>query len=268
MLISNPTDKGKQLYEAIFKQQEASLFSSLRYMDIEDLQKMEIVFNSEDLILLYDQSGKVAEIHYATNDFEHLITALKNLRLNGVIKFIKKPFDQALVGIGFRVFCEIQDFFNRSLVATANTLSNAVVPEFASKGDCQILSEISRACIGYSRGFFGDDTEWFENWLENGNEIIVHRVQGKIVGLCCVSIYNEGTTLWIRELAVKPKFHRLGVGRHLFEQALIYGAKNGAEKAFLAVDIENAHAIKLYRQYGFVPKEDEYELQMKRNNLK
>jgi len=52
MLISNPTDKGKQLYEAIFKQQEASLFSSLRYMDIEDLQKMEIVFNSEDLILV------------------------------------------------------------------------------------------------------------------------------------------------------------------------------------------------------------------------
>jgi len=83
-----------------------------------------------------------------------------------------------------------------------------------------------------------------------------------IAGFCSVSIYGEGTTLWIRMLGVDPKYQGQGIGKKLMEQAIKYGIQNGAEKGFLAADLLNANAIGLYKKYDFHAKDAEGELQM------
>ena len=87
-------------------------------------------------------------------------------------------------------------------------------------------------------------------------------INGKIVGFCCVSIYGEGTTLWIRELAVHPDFQGKGIGKSLMEMGLHYGLSKCAQKSFLAVDIENKNAIRLYTHFGYEAKENDVEVQM------
>lgn len=120
---------------------------------------------------------------------------------------------------------------------------------------------ISQSCIGESRGFFGEPEKWFKDWISE-NKVIVARHGGEIIGYCCVTIYNNGTTLWIRELAVAPEFHRRGYGRQLLQEGLCYGLAQGASKAFLAVDIENHTAINIYEGYGFKRRDEDTEIQM------
>jgi GNAT superfamily N-acetyltransferase len=63
----------------------------------------------------------------------------------------------------------------------------------------------------------------------NENDIIVSRIGNEIVGYCCVSIYANGTILWIREIAVTPSHHRKGFGQKLrkarSQTAFISGGK-------------------------------------------
>lgn len=236
--------------------------SSMRYIDIEESAHMLLVHESDELILLLEQSVEPHEIHFATNCFEKLVKMIREEAITGQIKFVQKPYDHALMQHGFKTYSEFQDFFNRRLQTTASNIDVVEPMAYATKDDSKILSKISKSCSGYSRGFYGDDVEWFERWFDEGNTVLVHREKDEIIGICCLSIYAEGTTLWIRELAVDPRFHRKGIGRKLFEQALVLGAKQNAEKAFLATDVTNIHAIKLYESYGFIAKEGAYELQM------
>lgn len=236
--------------------------SSMRYIDIEESAHMSLVHESDELILLLEQSVEPHEIHFATNCFDKLVKMIGEEAITGQIKFVPKPFDHALMKHGFKTHSEFQDFFNRHLQTTAECLDVIGPMAYATKDDSIILSKVSKSCSGYSRGFYGDDAEWFESWFDEGNTVLVHRENDEIVGICCLSIYSEGTTLWIRDLAVDPRFHRKGIGRKLFEQALMFGAKQNAEKAFLATDVTNVHAIKLYESYGFMAKEGAYELQM------
>ena len=79
-----------------------------------------------------------------------------------------------------------------------------------------------------------------------------------------VSIYNNGTTLWLREVADHPAFQGKGYGHALVRKALDFGLKNGAVKAFLAVHVENHNAIKIYKKYGFNRRDDASEIHMVR----
>ncbi len=56
-------------------------------------------------------------------------------------------------------------------------------------------------------------------------------------------------------LVVEPRARRRGLGRHLTRAAL--GAHDGADRAFLQVEVRNAGALALYRGLGFV-EVDEY----------
>jgi len=97
------------------------------------------------------------------------------------------------------------------------------------------------------------------------NHVIVGRLDSGVAGVCCVAIYNEGTTLWIKEFAVDPKHQGVGLGKKLMKQAIKYGHQFGAVKGFLLADVLNENAIGLYRKYDFYMKVDESELQMIRD---
>lgn len=127
------------------------------------------------------------------------------------------------------------------------------------------VSQLSKRCAGQSRGFYGEDAARFSKWLDDGNQIILIRDQGQIAGFCCVAVYAEGTTLWLREIAVEPASQGRGYARRLVEQAISYGIAMGAVKGFLAVDTSNLRAISIYEKYGFAKSNETGELQMVRH---
>ncbi|MCL2773188.1 MAG: GNAT family N-acetyltransferase [Oscillospiraceae bacterium] len=139
--------------------------------------------------------------------------------------------------------------------------------EFLRDDECADASALSKICEGQSRGVNGESEEWFKKWLnceETGQKdvgatdsaVLVHKIDGKIAGFCCTCIYGHGSekgaVVWIRWIEVSPEFQGRGIGRNLLMQTLQYGAEHGAKRAFLAVDLENKNAVKLYESIGFV----------------
>jgi ribosomal protein S18 acetylase RimI-like enzyme len=138
------------------------------------------------------------------------------------------------------------------------------------KDEFEQASGVTRSCRLQSREFQGETPEWTSEWV-SGNDpnakacgstdcnILVHRMDNKLVGIVCVAIYGheseKGAIVWIREIAVRPEFQGQGIGRKLLLQGLKYGIEHGAKRAFLAADEYNHNAIKLYQSVGFVPKD-------------
>lgn len=248
-------------FESLVAFAKGRKYSSLGYVEYETLKDVEIVVDEKTLKLLYDKSKDFPEIHYASDDLHELINGIKAHNLNGLIKFV--PFDAIPIfeKQGFKTHCAYQDYYLDDLNQLGTELTTNRTIQFATADDAKALSKVSKSCAGLSRGFFGETEDWFIDWLGD-NKVIVSVVEDEIVGFCCVSIYAKGTTLWIRELAVRPDFQGKGIGKDLFKMGLQYGLLQGAQKSFLAVDIENKVAIQLYVRLAFVAKANEIEVQM------
>ena len=249
-------------FEPIITFAQSRKYSSLSYVDYEDLKETEIVKDEKTIKLLFDSSNEINEIHYACDDLHELISNIRAHNLKGLIKFIPFEAIPLFEKNGFEVHCAYQDYVLNDLRQTSELLDKTEEMQFATLENAKQLTALSKTCDGLSRGYFGETEAWFFDWL-NDNKVIVKEVDGEIVGFCCVSIYAEGTTLWIRELAVNPDFQGNGIGKELMKMALKYGLLNGAKKSFLAVDLENSTAIRLYKQFGFEAKINEIEVQMK-----
>ena len=133
--------------------------------------------------------------------------------------------------------------------------------------ECAEASDVTKLCEGQSRGVNSESEQWFIDWLKGEDvgaknsgatncAVIVHKIDGKIVGICCTCIYGhnfeKGAVVWIRWIDVMPEYQGRGIGRDLLMQTLQYGVEHGAKRAFLAVDLENKNAVKLYESVGFV----------------
>jgi ribosomal protein S18 acetylase RimI-like enzyme len=139
--------------------------------------------------------------------------------------------------------------------------------EFLREDECSAASDVTKLCEGQSRGVNSENEQWFIDWLKGeeigeknadatDNAVIVHKIDGKIVGICCTCIYahdnEKGAVVWIRWIDVIPEYQNRGIGRNLLMQTLQYGIEHGAKRAFLAVDLENKNAVKLYESIGFI----------------
>ena len=233
----------------------------MNYIDYDDCKNSDILFDCDDLILLYDNSKAPAMLFFAADDFEALIKIIADISGKQRLHFVPREFATQLNNLGFVEWGEYIDFWNIDLINTAARFAAVGKTEFLSKDECEQASIVSRKCKLQSRGFEGESAEWFSEWL-NENKVIVSRIDSKVAGFCCVSIYNEGTTLWIREIAVDPEHQGKGSGKKMIEQAIKYGIENGAVKGFLAADILNKNAINLYNKYDFHAKNTDSELQM------
>lgn len=235
-------------------------YSSLSYVEYEDVKTSEVI-RYDDSLLLLKNSKDLSEIHYATNDLKELLNSIKISNLNGLIKFIPIDTIDQFESYEFKIHCAYQDYLLKDLKLATNLLSKECEMQFATFEEAKEISDISQACSGLSRGFFGETEEWIKEWLIE-NEILIKYMNGQLIGFCCISIYAEGTILWIRELAVHPNFQGKGVGKELLGMSIKYGITKGAEKSFLAVDIENKTAIQLYEYFGYEAKVNEIEVQM------
>lgn len=249
----------KETYNEIQEFADRAPLNSLIYSEYEDIENAECLVNDENLKILYNSKGVQPIIEYTSIGLDPLLYYLKKNPINGALHFVPKEFVASFESIGFKILGQYADFICSPLEdLQPEEILNF---EFAEEADCEILASISQSCKGLSRGFFGETKEWFREWVEE-NKILVIKDKEAIIGFVCVSIYNEGTTLWIREVCVSPTYQKRGLGSQLMKLAVKYGLSEGAVKGFLAVDVENFTAIRIYEAYGFKRRDESVETQM------
>ena len=255
-------------------------FSSMNYIDYEDICNYEVKVENDNIILIYgfNYEGKVNEYHWATNSVEYLIDRLKHKK-EFLVTFIPHEWVSKLEEGGLIIRNAWHDYFNYSL----NEIEPSDDFEFLTIEECEEASKVTMMCKNQSRGFTGQTSKWMKEWISNtedsgsnsgtrNNGIIIERdISNEIIGLICVATYGheskKGSILWIREVAVIPKFQNMGIGRKLILKALAYGKKYNSARAFLAADECNVSGIHLYTRIGFVPSEEKSQIDMiKRGN--
>ena len=215
-------------------------YTSMTYMDFDELESYNIIEMTSELILIQSSN----KYHYACDTLDYLISSIGE---KAMIPFVHETWVSKMEDLGFKIIAHYQDYFSTSEV-------DYTPYQFAKLSDAKRMSDITKACYNQSRGFFGEEVEWIENWLTADNHNIITQYDGDIlVGICCVAMYgfDKGPYLWIREVAVHPAFQKKGYGRQLIAKGMTYGHDRGARKAFLAADELNVHAIKLYESFGF-----------------
>ncbi|MCE5235586.1 MAG: GNAT family N-acetyltransferase [Eubacteriales bacterium] len=252
-------------YNAILESARGFSNISLHYPDYEEHRHYEVLHCGANGVLLAEPARDPSPVHWAANDAAALVSLLSLAPGNITVPFVPREFVAPLTEAGLFVLAEFADFFNLRLLETASALAPRQA-EFLNADEAEAAAALSVAVRGQSRGFMGETAQWFRAWMEEGH-VLALREDEALAGICCVTVYSGGTTLWVRELAVSPSFQRKGYGRRLMEQALLYGAERGAVKAFLAADLNNANAIALYESCGFSRRGDDTELQMARGNM-
>lgn len=255
----------QQQYDTLVERAEGFAFTSLQYPDYDGHRDYQVLYDGENGLLLAEMELSPSPVHWAANGEKELLALLALAPENITVPFVPKEFQQPLADAGFFVLGEFADFFNFKLVETAKTFTPQEA-ELLRTDEAEAASALSKAVRGQSRGFMGETAQWFTEWMEDGDVLVV-REGGELAGVCCVTVYNSGTTLWVREIAISPAHQGKGYGRRLMEQALVYGARRGAVKAFLAADLQNTNAIALYESCGFARHGTETELQMARGNF-
>jgi len=233
----------------------------MTYIEYSDCTDADLLSDDENMILLHDKTKSPAMLYYATDDYSGLVERVATIPGKLRLHFVPRVYAGLLLDQGFIEWGEFCDFWNSDLQSTARQIGAVDRSEYLSVDRCGEASAIALKCRLQSRGFEGETPEWFAQWLVDNKVIIVQSESG-ITGFCCVSVYNEGTTLWIREVAVDPAHQGKGFGKRLVEQAVMFGAENGATKGFLAADILNKNAIGLYNKYGFYSNYADSELQL------
>lgn len=187
-----------------------------------------------------------------------------------LLTFVPAAWISELETAGLKIRNKWHNYFRAILDVIKDIPEDAF--DFLSTNEVDKASALTLQCRGQTRGFTGQTAGWIESWLsENDNvknpAILVHRLpDGEIAGLLCTGMYGhdskEGLMVWIREVAVRPDYQGQGIGRKLVTQALQYGKRCGASRAFLAVNEENLGAIHLYESLGFVASEEHDEINM------
>jgi len=252
----------EETFNAVIQNAKRRKYTSMNYIEYSDCVNAEVLHNSIDLVILHDKSKSPEMLFFAVDDFETVIRVIEEMPNNKLrLHFVPHEYSARLKELGFFEWGEYADFWNNNLKSISTHFDSIGEPEYLGNDEIEEVSLLSQRCRLQSRGFEGESAEWFKEWMDD-NKVIVKRVENKVAGFCCVSIYNEGTTLWIREIAVDPPSQGKGFGKYMMEQAIMYGVNNGAVKGFLAADILNENAIGLYRRYGFQMKDTDNELQM------
>ncbi len=247
--------------------------NSLQYTDYDDIEDYEIICDNDKLLIVYGFMSKfnMYQIHWAASEAEFLIDFIKQLNKEIFISFVPNQWMDLFKNNNFIEFALLRDYWMNNLESIPNC-DKYIKLTF---DECEEASKLTMLCKDQSREFFGETKQWFEEWISGDtsadsdykdNCVLIHKENNCIAGIVCVATYGHdsprGTVVWIRELAVNPKFQGRGIGRKLLIQALNYGKENGAVRSFLMADDCNANAINLYKNVGFIPSEEVGQLDM------
>jgi ribosomal protein S18 acetylase RimI-like enzyme len=264
-------------------------YSSLEYVDSEDIADAVIYTNTNENIMLYQKSDMKKELYWNSKSkdniqlfwaskskdsfFKELIKTINFIKKYEIktekiyVEFIPEDFLVEMNEIGFKIASEWVDFWNNDLSSLDVGLKKSINIRAINSDEITIAGEVTRSCLGYSRGFTGESDEIIKEWSDSENScLFVAELNNNVVGVCLVKLYGfdseKGTVLWIRELAVNPKYQSKGIGRELITHAIKWGIENGAKRSFLACDVENFNAIKLYENLNYKRKDERGQINM------
>lgn len=115
--------------------------------------------------------------------------------------------------------------------------------DFLTKADTSAAAKIEHECL---------DTAWSENQISNLPEnafYLVARQGNAVFGIA--SAYCVFDECQIMNIAVSPKFRRMGAGKALIERIFDLGREKGCSVFVLEVAEGNSGAISLYERCGF-----------------
>jgi ribosomal-protein-alanine N-acetyltransferase len=125
------------------------------------------------------------------------------------------------------------------------------VLEAASRADLDAIVALERAC--FSHPWSAHDLEAAMGDRERGAFLVLRAAErgGSSTILAYVILHVVLDEVSVLDLAVDPRWRRMGIGRWLLEQALALAARRGATVAYLEVRQSNWQALALYRSLGF-----------------
>lgn len=246
--------------------------NSLEYEEYECVASFTLVCDTPELIALtgYSGSAKMHQLHWAASDMELVINAAKALERPAYLQFVPEDWENEFLKQGFLEYGVMRDYWIRELQMPAPLAREYEIAPIALS-DCAAASDVTCSCRLQSREFQGETPRWAEEWI-TGREpnaaapyardhaILGVRENGVLAGVACICIYGDdnpdGAVVWLRELAVSPKYQGRGYGRALVAATLKYGFERNAKRSFLMADDCNQNARKLYISMGYKPGAD------------
>lgn len=260
---------------------KAYKYSSLQYLDVAELeiQLAEGIFMDEPGVFML---GKPVDgghtIFWAAESKDLFLTVLLELisKLSQLpaddtkriyIEFIPPEFIPAMETMGFKVVSQFIDFWNEDISNYVTGGEGSAFIRHIEPKDYLQVSMITKACKDVSRGFYGEELAFIQEWDEADHScILVAERSEVIVGVCLLNVYGfeseKGPVLWLRELAVDPKYHNQGIGYRLATEGLRWGKNHGVKRSFLAADSENRNAINIYNKLGYKNKDEVGQINM------
>lgn len=255
-------------------------YTSLTYVDMEDLTEGKIYICEEDRVFIYKVLEDKVRIYWAANSKEALLDGvnrsidfMKNKKFEGkklLMEFIPPEYEPHFEALGFKNIAQFRDYWNRD-ISSLNFEEGKLGISIRKLGleEHVKAAEVTRACKDYSRGFLGEKDEFVKEWIESQNSYIFGAFDGEdIVGVAFVNFYGfgseKGAVLWLRELAVNPSYHNIGIGAELIKAIIKFGQVSGAKRSYLACDDKNTNAIKLYKKFGYEANEKDCQINMER----
>lgn len=253
--------------EELLKNIKDYKFNSFQY---ESPENPIATIENEDYILSAEKYQDGIRCFWACNSLKGLIHGVNELsrEIKGyeiMLEFIPEEFIEGLEKEGFSVVSHWIDFWITDLQNQSWDMPLTIEIRPLHREEVQSASKVTKSCKGVSRGFYGENEEFILEWLDdNENEIFAAVKDGIVLGVCFMATYQgkKGKVVWLRELAVDPKYQYQGIGRSLAKAGLEWGKNKGCELSFLATDIENTHSINLYRKLGYVSKEGPGQINM------
>ena len=233
-------------------------------MDYCDYCDAHIIANTDELVILVDRVDDRNSVYWSFDEPKNFLSCIECISGSITMDFVPKTLVDELIAHRFSIYAEYIDYFNNNLSETAKHIDHNSAIESINHEDKYALEQMSSLCVEQTRGFRYELVDWYKNWAKE-NCILAIRRGSEIVGYCCVSIYAGNTIVWVRRLAVSPQWQGKGIGEALLKQAMAYGIKNGASRAFLHVDSSNKAAISLYSKYGFCAVDREGQIIMQKN---
>ncbi|GGH26804.1 GNAT family N-acetyltransferase [Paenibacillus segetis] len=259
-------------------------YCSFQYMDLDELTinlDEDIMIDEPGLFILCQFQESRQFIYWSTESKEKFLTGMSKVidfihnrlpidKMNLYLEFIHPDFVKGMEEMGFKIVSEFVDYWNEDITQINNIRGHSCVIRTINSDEYREASSITKACRGLSRGFNGEELDSIREWNESDHScILVAEMDNEIVGVCLINIYGfeseKGPVLWLRELAVEPKHQNKGIGSSLIVEGLSWGRSNGAKRSFLASDVENHNAIKIYESFGYRRKDKRGQINMGRS---